>query len=102
MAKHQASFTSVVIGLQKFEKIEKNIYGPCQIGKQVKSQHPSISEIQISRPLELLHNIGLMGPARVQSLGRMKYILVVIDDFTWFTWVIILRDKNYFYSMFET
>ena len=53
-----------IVGLPKFKKIEKSICGPCQIGKQVKSQHPLISEIQTSRPLELLH-IDLMGPARV-------------------------------------
>ena len=70
-----------VLRLPKFKKIEKSICGPCQIGKQVKSKHPSISDVQTSRPLELLH-IDLIGPARVQSLGGMKYILVVVDDFT--------------------
>ena len=70
-----------VLGLPKFEKIEKSICGPCQIGKQVKARHPSISEVQTSRPLELLH-IDLMCPTRVQNLGGMKYILVVVDDFT--------------------
>ena len=30
-----------VIGLPKFEKIDKCIYGPYQMGKQVKSKHPS-------------------------------------------------------------
>ena len=35
-----------------------------------------------------------MGPARVQSLGGMKYILVVVDDFTRYTWVVLLKDKS--------
>ena len=82
----------MVFGLPKFEKIEKSICGPCQIGKQVKAKHPSISEVQTSRPLELLH-IDLMGSARVQSLGGMKYILVVVNDFTRYTWVVLLKDK---------
>ena len=42
--------------------------------------------------LELLH-IDLMGPARVQSLGGKKYILMVVDDFTSYTWVVLLKDK---------
>ena len=50
----------------------------------MKSKHPSITDVQTSRPLELLH-IDLMGPARVQSLGGKKYILVVVDDFTRYT-----------------
>ena len=47
-----------VIGLPKFEKIEKSICGPCQIDKQVNSKHPSVIEVQ------LLH-IDLMGHTRV-------------------------------------
>ena len=31
--------------------------------------------------------------ARVQSLGGKKYILVVVDDFTRYTWVVLLKDK---------
>ena len=81
-----------VVSLPKFEKIDKCICGPCQIGKQIKSKHPSVTSVQTSRPLELLH-IDLMGPARVQSLGGKKYILVVVDDFTGYTWVVLLKDK---------
>ena len=34
-----------------------------------------------------------MGFARVQSLGEKKYILVVVDDFTKYTWIMLLKDK---------
>ena len=81
-----------VVGLPKFEKIDKCIYGPCQIGKQIKSKHPTVASVQTSRPLELLH-IDLMGPGQVQSLGGKKYILVVVDDFTRYTWIVLLKDK---------
>ena len=62
------------------------------MGKQVKSKHPSVTDVQTSRPLELLH-IDLIGPVRVLSLGGKRYILVVVDDFTRYTWVVLLRDK---------
>ena len=81
MQLEKISKCDVVIGLPKFEKIEKCIYGPCQMGKQVKSKHPSVIEVQTSRPLELLH-IDLIGPAKVQSLGGKKYILLL--------WMILL------------
>ena len=58
----------------------------------MKSKHPFVTEVQTIRPLELLH-IDLMDPTRVQSLGGKKYILVVVDDFTRYTWVVLLRDK---------
>ena len=58
----------------------------------MKSKHPFVTEVQTSRPLELLH-IDLIGLARVQNLGGKKYVLVVVDDFTRYTWVVLLRDK---------
>ena len=58
----------------------------------MKARHSSISEVQTSRPLELLH-IDLMVLAKVQSRGGMKYIFVVADDFTRYTWVVLLKDK---------
>ena len=51
-----------------------------------------MASVQTSRLQELLH-IDLIGPARVQSLGGKKYILVVMDDFTRYTWVMLLKDK---------
>ena len=39
------------------------------MGKQVKSKHPSVTKVQTSRLLELLH-IDPMGPAKIQSLGK--------------------------------
>ena len=35
-----------------------------------------------------------MGPAIVQSLGGMKYILVVVNDFIRYTWVVLLKDNS--------
>ena len=46
-----------------------------------------------SRPLELPH-LDLMGSIRTESLGGKRYIVVVVDDFTRYTWVILLRSKS--------
>ena len=35
-----------------------------------------------------------MGLTRTESLGRKRYIMVVIDDFTRYPWVILLRFKS--------
>ena len=37
--------------------------------------------------------MDLMGPTRTESLGGKRYIMVVVDDFTRYTWVILLRSK---------
>jgi transposase InsO family protein len=46
-----------------------------------------------SRPLELLHK-DLFGIIAYISIGRSKYGLIAIDDYTHFTWVSFLQDKS--------
>ena len=88
----KVSKLEAVVGLLKFGKIEKNVCGPCQLGKQAKSTHPKVNVVATSRPLELLH-VDLMGPMRKESVGGKRYIIVVVDDFSRYSWVEFLREK---------
>ena len=38
--------------------------------------------------------MNLCGPMRVQSINRKRYVLVVVDDYSRFTWVKFLRSKD--------
>jgi hypothetical protein len=82
----------IVKNLPKMEKTRKGICGSCQLGKQTQAAHKKTSSIQTSRNLELLH-MDLMGPTRTASLGGRRYILVIVDDFSQYTWAIPLREK---------
>ena len=75
-----------VLGIPKLSRISNVVCGPCQLGKQTKVKHSSIQTSATSRPLELLH-LDLMGPTRTESLGGKRYIMVMVDDFTRYTWV---------------
>ncbi|GKA74533.1 integrase, catalytic region, zinc finger, CCHC-type containing protein [Tanacetum coccineum] len=46
--------------------------------------------------LEVLNNLhmDLCGPMRVQIINGKKYILVIVDDYSRFTWVKFLRSKD--------
>jgi hypothetical protein len=46
------------------------------------------------RPLELLH-MDLFGPIAYISIGRSKYCLVIVDDYSRFTWVFFLQEKSH-------
>jgi transposase InsO family protein len=46
-----------------------------------------------SRPLELLH-MDLFGPVAYLSIGGSKYGLIIVDDFSRFTWKFFLQDKS--------
>jgi len=83
----------IVKDLPKMEKTEKGVCGPCQLGKQTRATHKKTSGILTSRNLELLH-MDLMGPTRTASLGGRKYIFVVVDDYSRFTWALLLQEKS--------
>ena len=72
--------------------VEKTICGACQMGKQTKASHHKVNVNATSRCLELLH-VDLMGPTRIESLGGKRYIMVIVDDFSRYTWVEFLREK---------
>jgi hypothetical protein len=65
----------------------------CQAGKQVANTHPTKTFMSTSRPLELLH-MDLFGPTTYASAGGNLYCLVIVDDFSRYTWVFFLHDKS--------
>ena len=77
--------------LYKFEK--DCICDACVKGKQVRSSFKPKKCIITSHPLELLH-IDICGPIPVRSLKGSSYILVIVDDYSCFTWVSFLKEKN--------
>ncbi|GJS10911.1 copia protein [Tanacetum coccineum] len=65
----------------------------CERGKSKKASHPPKLIPSDYSKLELLH-MDLCGPMRVASVNGKKYILVIVDDFSRFTWVYFLRSKD--------
>ena len=43
--------------------------------------------------LELIH-MDLCGPMRVQSRGGKRYVFVLVDDYTRYTWTLFLAAKD--------
>ena len=88
----KVSKLKAVEGIPKFRKVEKTICSACQMGKQTKASHHKVNVIATSHCLELL-DIDLMGPTRTESLGGKRYIMVIVDDFSRYTWDEFLREK---------
>ena len=73
----------------------------CIKSKQVKSSFNKKIEISTKRPLELLH-MDLFCPNRVSSLGGKLYGLVIVDDYSRYTWVHFLFSKSDTFEVFES
>ena len=90
----------LVKGLQKIKFEKDNIYDTCQMGKQTQISFKSINMLNTTRPLQLLH-MNLFGPFRTLNVGRKQYVLVIIDDYSRFTWTFFLAHKDEIIDFFS-
>nr|GEV22062.1 hypothetical protein [Tanacetum cinerariifolium] len=84
---------SLVRGLPKLKFEKEYLCSACAMGKSTNKSHKPKSEDTNQEKLYLLH-MDLCGPMRVESVNGKKYILVVVDDYSRFTWVKFLRSKD--------
>ena len=82
-----------ILGLTNVSFEKDRVCSACQAGKQVGVPHPSKSIVTTVKPFELLH-MDLFGPVAYISIGGNKYGLVIVDDYSRFTWVFFLHDKS--------
>ncbi|GJY55425.1 retrovirus-related pol polyprotein from transposon TNT 1-94 [Tanacetum coccineum] len=83
----------LVRGLPRLKFEKDHLCSACQLGKSKKATHkPKIINI-IMEVLHALH-MDLCDPPRVQSINGKKYILVIVDDYSRFTWVKFLRSND--------
>ncbi|KAJ9545769.1 hypothetical protein OSB04_025476 [Centaurea solstitialis] len=90
---NQLAKTGLVTGLPSLRFTKEQLCSACEMGKIKKSSHKLKVEHNTSKPLQLLH-MDLCGPMRVQSINGRKYVLVIVDDFSRYTWVNFLRSKD--------
>nr|GEU72530.1 hypothetical protein [Tanacetum cinerariifolium] len=83
----------LVRGLPKLKFEKDHLCSACATGKSMKKSHKPKSEETNQEKLYLLH-MDLYGPMRVESVNGKKYILVIVDDYSRFTWIKILRSKD--------
>ncbi|GJX59568.1 retrovirus-related pol polyprotein from transposon TNT 1-94 [Tanacetum coccineum] len=70
------------------------------IGKQAHASHKAKNIVSTTRCLELLH-MDLFGPSAVRSYGGNRYTLVIVDDYSRYTWTRFLKDKTEAFDQFE-
>ncbi|GJY88539.1 retrovirus-related pol polyprotein from transposon TNT 1-94 [Tanacetum coccineum] len=88
LAKH-----GLVRGLPKLKFEKAHLCSACSMGKSKKQSHKHKSKDTNQEKLYLLH-MDLCGPMRVASINGKKYILVIMDDYSRFTWVKFLSSND--------
>ncbi|GJV63747.1 retrovirus-related pol polyprotein from transposon TNT 1-94 [Tanacetum coccineum] len=90
---NQLAKQGLVRGLPKLKFEKDHLCSACLLEKSKKQSHKLKSKDTNQEKLYLLH-MDLYGPMRVESINGKKYILVIVDDYSWFTWVKFVRSKD--------
>nr|GFA46464.1 retrovirus-related Pol polyprotein from transposon TNT 1-94 [Tanacetum cinerariifolium] len=81
------------VRLPKSKYQKEHLCPSCEQGKSKRASHPPKPVPNLRQRLHLLH-MDLCGPMRITSINGKRYILVIVDDYSRYTWVHFLRSKD--------
>jgi transposase InsO family protein len=84
--------------LLKFES--DLVCAPCCHGKMIATSHSPVNTVMTEHPGQLLH-MDTVGPSRVRSMGGKWYVLVIVDDYSHYSWVFFLESKEQVFEHFQ-
>nr|GEV51050.1 putative reverse transcriptase domain-containing protein [Tanacetum cinerariifolium] len=83
----------LVAGLPKFKYHKEHLCPSCEQGKSKRASHLPNPVSNSRQRLHLLH-MDLCRPMIIASINGKRYILVIVDDYSRYTWVHFLRSKD--------
>jgi transposase InsO family protein len=72
----------------------------CVLGKHPRNYFPKEASYRAKKVLELVHT-DICGPITPNSLGKHRYFITFIDDFSRKTWVYFLKEKSETFFIFK-
>ncbi|GJU42722.1 integrase, catalytic region, zinc finger, CCHC-type containing protein [Tanacetum coccineum] len=87
---NQLTSKDLVNEILKFKYNKDHLCSACEQGKSKKASLLSKLVRSTESKLKMLH-MDLYGRVRVASINGKKYILVIVDDYSWYTWL-----KNFY------
>nr|GEZ95668.1 Gag-Pol polyprotein [Tanacetum cinerariifolium] len=87
------SKNDIVVGLPKLKFIKDHLCSSCELRKGKRKYFHTKLTLSSKRRLQLLH-MDLCGPMRVASIIGKRHVLVIVDDYSRYTWTRFLRSKD--------
>nr|GEU45565.1 retrovirus-related Pol polyprotein from transposon TNT 1-94 [Tanacetum cinerariifolium] len=81
-------------------KFDQHFCDACKIRKQAHASHKAKNMVSMTKCLELLH-MDLFGPSAIRSYGGNLYTLVIVDDYSRYTWTRFLKNKTEAFDLFK-
>jgi IS30 family transposase len=83
-------------------KFESNLVcSPCRHGKLIITSHSLVNTVMTEQPGHLLH-MDTVGPSWVRSMGGKWYVLVIVDNYSRYSWVVFLESKDDVFEHFQS
>nr|GEX23272.1 retrovirus-related Pol polyprotein from transposon TNT 1-94 [Tanacetum cinerariifolium] len=82
---NELSRNDLVSGLPKFKYHKEHLCPSCEQGKSKRASHPPKPVPNSRQRLHLLH-MNLCGPMKIASINEKRYVLVIVDDYSHYTW----------------
>ncbi|GKE06977.1 retrovirus-related pol polyprotein from transposon TNT 1-94 [Tanacetum coccineum] len=83
----------IVTSLPKLKFGKDHLCSSCELGKAKRKSFKTKTTPSSKTRLQILH-MDLCGPMRVESFNGKKYVLVIVDDYSIYTWTHFLRSKD--------
>nr|GEX08016.1 hypothetical protein [Tanacetum cinerariifolium] len=81
-------------------KFDQHFCDACKMRKQAHASHKANNIVSTTRCLELPH-MDLFGPFVLRSYRGNRYTLVIVDDYSRYTWTRFLKDKTEAFEQLE-
>jgi transposase InsO family protein len=85
--------------LLKFES--DLVCAPYHHGKMITASHSPVNTVMTEHPGQLLH-MDTVDPSQVRSMGGKWYVLVIIDNYSRYSWVFFLESKDEVFEYFRS
>jgi hypothetical protein len=70
-------------------------------GKMITASHSLVNTMMTEQPRQLLH-MDTIGPSWIRSVGGKWYVLVIMDDYSCYSWVFFLESKDEVFKHFQS
>jgi transposase InsO family protein len=85
--------------LLKFES--DLVCAPCHHGKMIVASHSLVNTVMTERPGQLLH-MDTVSTSQICSMDGKWYVLVIVDDYSRYSWIFFLEIKNEMFEHFQS
>jgi hypothetical protein len=83
-------------------KFESNLVcTPYHHGKMTVVSHSPVNIMMTGKPRQLLY-METVGNSRIQSMGGKWYVLVIVNDYSCYSWISFLESKDEVFDHFQS